>query len=379
MIEQQEHIPWWQRELNARLARRALRREALRRLAVRAVGALALMALGLQLVLALAQDTQGQLAERTRHIHRAGALASVAPSPTPVSVDTATAAIGKLRASGATLTLDPPATGTASANQGAKLRVTLTDRAGTPLPGITIWLTITGLLPYSGVATTDTGGVASFPYQGNGSPYSVHITATANGSQLAQSTVPIAPAPGVATTEVTGRFYASDDRCTFDIPANTPPLFIQRFPTINFAGRPFTGYGTGPDSRAITAASGRNVVGVGPLNHFNAIFTGSLVVRHAGNVLFTFLIDDAFNLGLGGGAIRVSGALSNPPASGLTALQRLPVIGAFNQGHLEATTHVTVHFPRPGSFPYEVDYSECMAGHEMLRISTGGLFLPTAL
>ena len=74
----------------------------------------------------------------------------------------------------------------------------------------------------------------------------------------------------------------------------------------------------------------------------------------------------------------MSGTLSNPPASGLTALQRLPVIGAFNRGHLEATTHVTVHFPRPGPFPYEVDYSECMAGHESLRISSGGLILATA-
>ena len=379
MIEQQEHIPWWQRELNARLARRALRREALRRLAVRAVTTLALIALGLLLVLALAQDTQGQLAERTRHAHRAGSLAGVAPSPTPVRVGTATATIGKLRAGGAILTLDPPATGAPATKKGSKLRVTATDRAGAPLPGITIWLTITGLLPYSGAATTDTGGVASFPYQGDGSPYIVHIAATADGSQLAQSTVQIAPVPDVATAEVTGRFYASDNRCTFDTPANTRPLFMQRFPTINFAGRPFTGFGTGPGPRAITAARGRNVVGVGRLNHFNAIFTGNLVVRHAGDVPLTFLIDDAFNLGLGGGASRVSGTLSNPPASGVTTLQHLPVVGAFNQGHLAATTQATMHFPYPGTFPYELDYSECMAGHEMLRISTGGLILPPAL
>jgi hypothetical protein len=120
------------------------------------------------------------------------------------------------------------------------------------------------------------------------------------------------------------------------------------------------------------------VVGVGPLNHFNATFTGSLVVSQAGDVPFTFLIDDAFDLGVGGGASRVSGTMSGPPPSGVTALQRLPVLGAFNQGHLEATTHVTVHFPHPGSYPYELDYSECRGGGASIRLSSGGQFLATA-
>jgi hypothetical protein len=201
-------------------------------------------ALGLLLVLALAQDTQGRLTQRARRTHWGDALASVPLSPTPVREGTPTTAIGKLPASGATLTLDPPATGTAATKQGSTLRVTLTDRAGAPLPGITIWLTITGPVPYSGAATTNVGGVASFPYAGAAGPYIIHLTATANGGQLAQSTVHVGAEPPVATTEVTGRFYASDGRCTFDTPAATPPLFVEHFPTINFAGRPFTDYAT---------------------------------------------------------------------------------------------------------------------------------------
>jgi hypothetical protein len=114
------------------------------------------------------------------------------------------------------------------------------------------------------------------------------------------------------------------------------------------------------------------------LNHFNAVFTGSLVVRYAGDVPLTFLIDDAFDLGVGGGASRVSGTMSNPPASGLTVLERLPMVAAFNQGHLAATTTATVHFPHAGAFPYELDYSECAGGGASMRMATGGLFVPAA-
>lgn len=204
----------------------------------------------------------------------------------------------------------------------------------------------------------------------------VHITATANGSQVAESTVRVGQAPGVATTEVTGRFYASDGRCTYDVPPSRLPLFVAHFPTINFAGRPFTDFGVTANQANMVAAHGSYRMGSGLLNHFNAAFTGNLVVPAAGDVPFTFLIDDAFNFGVGGGARRVSGTMSNPPASKKTALHRLPLVGAFNQGHLQALTTATVHFPHAGTYPYEIDYAECMEGGEALRISTGGQFLP---
>jgi hypothetical protein len=194
---------------------------------------------------------------------------------------------------------------------------------------------------------------------------------------VATSTVQVGQPPSVATTTVTARFYASDGRCTYDTPAGTPPLFVQDFPTINFEGRPFTDYGTAAGQPNLAAADGIARIGLGRLNHFNAVFTGDLLVRRAGDVPFTFLIDDAFDLGVGGGATRVSGTMSNPPADDLTALDRLPVVGAFNQGHLEALTSTTVHFPHAGFYPYEVDYAECMAGDASLRLSTAGRFLPT--
>jgi hypothetical protein len=375
MREQQKPIPWRLRELNARLARRALRREALRHLVLRVLSALALTLLGLVLVLTLAQETPGSLQQQPRRLHGSTALASAPASPTTAGDGRATTTIAQRRAGGTTLTLDPPAAGAAT-NQPSLLRVTATDRAGAPLPGITIWLTITGLVPYDGVATTDQRGVAAFAYRGNGKPYTVQITATVDGSQVATSTMQVGQPPSVTTTAVTARFYASDGRCTYDTPADMQPLFIQDFPTINFEGRPFTDYGVKAGQPNLIAAEGMARIGVGRLNHFDAAFTGSLVVNQAGNVRFTFLIDDAFTFGVGDGATRLSGTMSNPPGSGLTALERLPVVGAFNQGHLEALTSTTVRFPRPGTYPYEVDFAECRAGNTALRISTGGQFLP---
>jgi hypothetical protein len=181
--------------------------------------------------------------------------------------------------------------------------------------------------------------------------------------------------PSVATTATTGRFYASDGRCVYDTPSTQSPLFVAQFPTINFAGRPFTDYGATAGQQNIVVAHGTDQIGLGRLNHFNAVFTGNLIVHRSGDISFTFLVDDAFNLGVGAGASRVRGTLSNPPMSGETALQHLPVVGSFNQGHLQATTSITVHFPHPGSYPYELDYAECMAGGELLKMYAGGALL----
>ena len=370
-------VPWWQRELNARLARRALRLEALRRTALRALGGAALVAVGLLLVLVLAQGTRARLAGDARRTHRGITLAIAGTAPTPTRIATATATTGALRTGGATLTLDPPSAPGASAHQGAELRVTLTDRSGAPLAGVAIWLTVAGTLPYSGAATTDAQGVARFRYTGT-APYTVHIAATAGGQGLARSTVRVAPEPVVAIVAITGRFYASDDRCAYDIPPGTTPVLVARFPTINFQGRPFTDRDTAKDGGGGTSSYVTREVGIGRLNHFDAAFTGVLLVRRAGEIPFTFLIDDAFDLGLGGGATRIRGTMSNPPPSGVTAMQHLPVVGAFNQGHLQATTGVAVRFPRPGRYPFEIDYAECRGGGAALRVSAAGQFLAAA-
>jgi hypothetical protein len=51
---------------------------------------------------------------------------------------------------------------------------------------------------------------------------------------------------------------------------------------------------------------------------------------------------------------------------------RLPVLGAFNQGHLAAVTRVSVRFPRAGRYPYEIDWAECDGGGELLKMYANG-------
>ncbi|HWW74895.1 MAG TPA: DUF6531 domain-containing protein, partial [Pyrinomonadaceae bacterium] len=75
-------------------------------------------------------------------------------------------------------------------------------------------------------------------------------------------------------------------------------------------------------------------------------------------------------LGVGGGAQRVSGALVNAPPTGRTAFEDLPVMGAVNVPTAPVANSVTVYFPAAGSYPYEVDYSECCAGALVLTMTT---------
>jgi RHS repeat-associated protein len=98
--------------------------------------------------------------------------------------------------------------------------------------------------------------------------------------------------------------------------------------------------------------------GIGQLNTFDASFTASFQVAQAGDVTFNVTSEDGFMLGVGGGASRVSGAYENPPASNQSVFQNLPLVGAYNESCCSTpqTHQVTVHFPAPGSYPYELDY-----------------------
>jgi hypothetical protein len=266
------------------------------------------------------------------------------------------------------LTLNTPPLGKTTA-----LVVTLTDPSGAPISGATVVLTVGGRALQT--ERTGTTGLATFHYRGGGHPATVHLTAMLGGRQVAVNTIKIRETAPISTSRVTGRFYPSDNACSFTALPNSRSTFRVSFPTLNFGGRPFTGYAASAGGRSVQAGQHGQIAGMGPLDHFDAVFTGTFHVSHPGTVPFTILIDDAFNLGVGGGARRVGGTMSNPPANGVTALLRLPVVGAFNQGHLQATTGVTVLFPHAGAYPYEVDYAECDGGGESLRISTGGRFL----
>ncbi|TMD83114.1 MAG: hypothetical protein E6I78_13180, partial [Chloroflexi bacterium] len=186
-----------------------------------------------------------------------------------------------------------------------------------------------------------------------------------------------------------GNFYAEPSNPqSFVVTPQSVPDFGQSFPTINFnplagtiphspAGaptdqtRPFTDVTTdinGNYNGTIVAQGNNLQAGQGNLTNFDAVFTANLIVAQAGDVTFNFYANDGFLFGVGNGATRVSGVNENPPASNLSAIQGYPLVGAFNLPGA-GTRPVTVHFPAPGTYPYELDYFESNADALSLTMS----------
>src|SRR5206468_1968041 len=55
-----------------------------------------------------------------------------------------------------------------------------------------------------------------------------------------------------------------------------------------------------------------------------------------------------------------------------TAFQGYPVAAAFNQGSAGSSNSgtATIHFPAAGTYPYELDYTECAAGELFLVLQS---------
>ena len=279
----------------------------------------------------------------------------------------------------------PDVTGTSQT-----LTATLKDSNGVVIPNATVQFTVTGANPTTGTATTNTGGQALFTYSGthsgNDAVQATSGTAVSNTAAVSWVT----PVQNISTSTIFARFFASDGSGGFDTRATATPAFTQAFPTINFnppAGtvpgntsgigvntRPFTDVTTdlnGNFTGTIVAQGNGVQAGLNSLFTFQAVFTSSFTVASAGDVVLSFFSDDGFILGIGGGATRVSGPLVNVPPSGLTAFESLPVIGAFNNATAPVANTIVVHFPAPGSYPYELDYTECCAGQEVLTMAVG--------
>jgi hypothetical protein len=95
-----------------------------------------------------------------------------------------------------------------------------------------------------------------------------------------------------------------------------------------------------------------------PMAAFEAVFTGSYTVASSGNTTVTIYVDNSFVLGIGGGATCVSGPNCNSPST--TAFQQLPVT-ASAQTSIRGFP-ITINFPGPGTYPFELDYVECCGG-----------------
>lgn len=296
---------------------------------------------------------------------------------------------------GARLTLAPASAGPNSPGSTQTLTATLVDSHGSPIANQVVTFTVTGANPGSGTGTTDAAGSTSFTYAGaNTGNDVVQATVTAPGITISSNTSLISwltVLQPVVTSAVQGNFYANQaNSCTFDIGQGSTPVFGQTFPDILFnpaAGvvphnistvtnftRPFTDLTVdvnGNYNGQIVAQGNGQQAGTGPLVNFYGEFTGSFVVNQPGDLTFRILHDDGYILGVGGGATRVNGDLEgNPPAT--TPFNGYGVVAAWNTGSSGSSSSgpATVHFPAAGTYPYELDYTECGAGALFLNLLT---------
>ena len=323
------------------------------------------------------------------------ATTTFTPTKTPTNTFTPTSTPTRTPSplQGGTLVLAPSAAGPNVTGTTQTLTATLKDRLGTPLSGVSIQFVVTGPNATAGTTTTLADGTALFTYIGtNNGTDSVQATATIGMDQLKSNTSLVnwvTPLQVVSTTTIWGRFFTSDNTGRFNIPLSQQPVFDQTFPTINFNSpsgtvpgntsgvnewtRPFTNVTTdlnGNYTGTIVAQGNGYQAGVSALNYFSAVFTGEFVVSTSGNTTFNFFSDDGFMLSIGNGATRVSGPMINPPTSGRSTFTNLPVVGSYNQPSSPSANSVTVNFPVAGTYPYEVDYSECCGGQLALTMTT---------
>jgi RHS repeat-associated protein len=282
----------------------------------------------------------------------------------------------------AAATSSPYATGTAQT-----FVVTLTNESGTPIPGEVVAFTTVGANSNTANRTTDINGIASYTYTGaNSGNDTIQASASPGGSQVTSNTVSvvwIVPVQSISTTTVVGQFFPHaipdplSDPYPFDISPTATPAFTQEFPSINFnppagaiPGNPGIGVSTHPFTD-VTLDQNGNYAGTivaegngyqagtvgGPLGPFQAVFTGSYIVPREVDAYITVYVDNIFMLGIGGGATQLSGALNGAPA--VTPFEQLPMMGASPTTNPIGGFTMTVHFPGPGTYPYELDYGEC--------------------
>jgi RHS repeat-associated protein len=299
-----------------------------------------------------------------------------------------------------TFTTAPTAPGPYIAGTSQTFIATLTDPTGAQVPGVTISFNATGANTSSGSTTTGANGTASFTYTGvNVGIDNVQASINLGAASLTTNGVPVSwvtPIQQLSTTQLTGAFYSADGSGVFNATPSTPVAFTQSFPTIGFnppAGvvpnNSAASIGLEAPFTDITTDIAGNFSGIlptragsGTLTAFQSAFTGSLLVSSPGSITFTVYSDNGFVLGIGNSAVAAGGANVNPPQSGVTAIAGLPVMGAYNQASApSAGSTITVNFPQPGNYPYELDYANTGVSTPMLTVASSansGLIVPPA-
>jgi len=193
--------------------------------------------------------------------------------------------------------------------------------------------------------------------------------------------------PASSISNVLSSFYANpNDSGTFDIASTTTPVFTESFASLVFNppttfqfcntstgidenSRPFTNLMQNADgSCTLTIAQGNGQqTGVGGLFSFESEFLAELSVPQAGQFDLMLYADDGWMLGVGPDSAGdqpayVAGPMNTAPADGKSPFAKYPLLGANNVPSSPLQSTVTVSFPAAGTYPLELDYTECCGG-----------------
>jgi hypothetical protein len=203
----------------------------------------------------------------------------------------------------------------------------------------------------------------------------------------------------ITISSVSASFFPNptDSGAFISSPA-TAVTFTQEFPGINFntpsgtvpckpasgvgpTTRPFTNVVPQADGtcKTVIAQGNKLQAGVGDLTQFQAVFTGSFQVAAAGRVTFNMYSDDGWILSIGpsSGGVQpayVSGPMLNFPRVG--PFTGYTIVGSDNVETAANQNNLVVGFPGAGTFPFELDYSECCTGDLALTMMANGKPIP---
>jgi hypothetical protein len=203
----------------------------------------------------------------------------------------------------------------------------------------------------------------------------------------------------IGISSVSGSFFPNPtDSGAFTASPSTAVTFTQDFPALNFntpegtvkcsqpsgvspSTQPFTDVIPQPDGtcKTIVAQGNKMQAAVGEMRNFQAVFTGSFTVSAAGRITFNVYSDDGWILSIGPNASGaqpgyVSGPMLNFPRVG--PFTGYTIVGSYNVESAPNQNNLVVGFPAAGTFPFELDYSDCCSGTQALTVLANGAPIP---
>jgi hypothetical protein len=218
----------------------------------------------------------------------------------------------------------------------------------------------------------------------------------------AASGVSAAPDAPISISSVSASFFPNPaDSATFSASPSTAVTFTQEFPSLNFNtpngtvpcsqptgvtpdSRPFTDVVIQSDGscKAIVAGNPTHQAAKDDLANFQAVFTGTFQVAAAGRITFSMYSDDGWILSLGpavqggGQPTYVSGQMLSPPTDRRGPFTGYQVVGSYNVESAPNQNNLVVAFPAGGSYPFELDYTDCCEGTQALTVLANGAPIP---